>query len=199
MSSIRLEQQIRFIVEIDKLKAVLRRSYLMDESRRENTAEHSWHVTLLAILFAEYANEPVDILRVVKMLLIHDVVEIDAGDTFAYDEVGALLKAEREGKAADRIFKLLPHDQACELRALWDEYEDGATPEARYAIALDRFIPMLHNYHSQGRAWNENGVTEDRVLKRNACINDGAADIWSYAQSLVRDAVAKGYLKQKDN
>jgi putative hydrolase of HD superfamily len=197
MAATRLDQQIHFIVELDKLKSVLRQSHLVDGSRRENTAEHSWHVTLMAVLLAEYANAPVDLLRVVKMLLVHDVVEIDAGDTFVYDEVAALTKAARERAAADRIFGLAPPEQAAELRALWDEYELAQTPDAKYAAALDRFMPMLHNYHSGGKTWLAHNITEDRVLQRNAGIGDGAAEIWRYAQALVRDAVDKGFLPRR--
>ncbi len=191
----RLVQQIGFLVEVDKLKQVLRQTWLMDQSRRENDAEHSWHVSLLAVLLVEHAAEPgLDLLRVVKMLLIHDLVEIDAGDTFAYDEVGALDKAEREQRAAQRIFGLLPPDQAAILRALWDEFEARQTPEARYAAALDRFQPILHNYVTQGKAWRQHGITLQQVLTRNRHMAEGAPALWEYAESLARDAVRKGYL-----
>src|SRR5436309_14613445 len=144
MDNDRFERQIRFILEIDKLKGILRRTYLLNVDRAENTAEHSWHLAIMAILLAEHANEPVDVARVVKMVLIHDIVEIDAGDTYCYDTEAALNKAERERAAADRIFGILPEDQSRELRELWDEFEEGRTPEARFALALDRFIPQLH-------------------------------------------------------
>src|SRR6185369_16498977 len=145
----RFERQIRFVLEIDKLKTIIRRTYLLNTDRAENTAEHSWHLAVMAILLAEHANEPVNVAKVVKMVLVHDIVEIDAGDTYFYDSNAALDKPEREMAAADRIFALLPEDQAKELRDLWDEFEDGRTPEARFALALDRFIPQLHNYYTQ--------------------------------------------------
>ena len=192
----RLEQQIRFILEIDKLKTILRRTYLLHVDRAENTAEHSWHLAMMAILLAEHANEPVDVPRVVKMVLIHDIVEIDAGDTYIYDTQGALDKAEREHAAADRLFGMLPSDQGREFRTLWEEFEARQTPEAKFAGALDRFMPQLHNYHTQGRSWNEHGITADRVLERNACMAEGSASLWDLAQALVDDAVAKGFLKR---
>lgn len=192
----RLAQQIEFIVEIDQLKRVLRRTYLIDTSRRENDAEHSWHLGLMAILLVEHAASPqLDLLRVLKMVLVHDLVEIDAGDTFAYDDVGAMDKAAREAAAAARIFGLLPADQAAELRALWDEFEARQTPEAKYAAALDRFQPMLHNYRTQGKAWQEHGITADQVLARNRHMAEGAPALWDYARRFVADAVAKGYLR----
>lgn len=198
MMTDRLARQIEFIVDIDRLKGIVRQSYLMDGSRQENSAEHSWHVAMLALVLAEHANQPVDTARVVKMLLVHDLVEIDAGDTFAYDEEAALSKAAREEAAAQRIFGLLPADQAAELRRLWDEFEAGESPEARFAAALDRFIPLLHNYRTAGRAWRANGVTEDKVLKRNAAIADGARALWDYAKGLIGDAVERGYLPVRD-
>jgi putative hydrolase of HD superfamily len=196
MSLNRLEQQLIFIVEIDKLKNVLRQSYLVDGSRRENSAEHSWHVALVAVVLAEHANESVDLLKVVKMLLIHDVVEVDAGDTFVYDEAAMAAKAGKERAAAERIFGLLPAEPGAELRALWDEYEDAASPEAKYAAAVDRFMPMLHNYHTGGKSWQAHGITAERVLKKNAPIADGAADVWEYAKRMIDDAVKKGFLSK---
>src|SRR5438874_2362757 len=149
----RFERQIRFILEIDKLKTILRRTYLIHADRAENTAEHSWHLAIMAILLAEHANEPVDVARVVKMVLVHDIVEIDAGDTYFYDPLGAADKAEREHTAADRLFGILPPDQSLELRTLWEEFEAGTTADARFALALDRFMPQLHNYYTKGRSW----------------------------------------------
>ncbi len=191
----RLAAQIRFIVEIDKIKNVFRRTYLMDHSRYENDAEHSWHLAVMAMLLNEYAAEQgIDILKVIKMVLIHDIVEIDAGDTFCYDEVGHEDKAEREQAAADRIFAILPADQAAELRALWDEFEARQTPEARFAAALDRLQPLLHNYNTDGAAWREHGITVDRVIDRNRHMAEGAPELWEYAASFIRDAVEKGFL-----
>jgi len=191
----RLTRQIEFLLEIDRLKRVLRQTWHLDQSRRENDAEHSWHLAVMALLLAEYAAEPeIDLARVVKMVLVHDLVEIDAGDTFAYDDVGALDKAEREQAAADRIFALLPGDQAAEIRDLWEEFEARQTPEARYAAGLDRLQPLLHNYHTQGRTWREHNVTSDQVLARNRHMAEGAPRLWQFAEGMIRDAVAKGYL-----
>lgn len=192
----RLEQQIRFLLEVDKLKTILRRTYILHADRSENTAEHSWHLAITAMILAEYANEAIDVARVVKMVLIHDIVEIDAGDTYLYDAAGALDKAERERAAADRLFAILPSDQSKEFRELWDEFESRATVEARFAAALDRFIPQLHNYYTQGRSWKEHGITADRVLERNACIADGSCTLWEWAQALLNDAVEKGFLRR---
>jgi len=191
----RLAKQVEFIVEIDKLKQVYRRTWLTDTSRQENDAEHSWHLGMMAILLLEHAQQPhLDLLRVLKMVLIHDLVEIDAGDTFVYDDAGAMDKAERENAAADRIFGLLPADQAAELRTIWEEFEARQTPEAKYAAALDRFQPMLHNYRTQGKAWQEHGITADQVIARNQHIAEGSPALWDYAKEFVADAVAKGYL-----
>jgi len=194
MSDDRLQRQIRFILEIDALKGVLRRTYLPGADRPENSAEHSWHVAVMAVLLAEHANETVDVARVVRMLLIHDVVEVDAGDTYVYDTAGAEAKAEREVRAADRVFGLLPEDQGRELRALWEEFEEGRTAEARFADALDRLMPVLHNVHTEGRSWREHGITADRVIARNARMSEGSEALWEYARSLIEAAVAKGHL-----
>ena len=194
MSDDRLQRQIRFILEIDALKGVLRRTYLPGADRPENSAEHSWHVAVMAVLLAEHANETVDVARVVRMLLIHDVVEVDAGDTYVYDTAGAEAKAEREVRAADRVFGLLPEDQGRELRALWEEFEEGRTAEARFAAALDRLMPVLHNVHTGGRSWREHGITADRVIARNARMSEGSEALWEYARSLIEDAVEKGHL-----
>jgi putative hydrolase of HD superfamily len=193
----RLEKQLQFIVEIDKLKSIYRRTYLIDGARNENTAEHSWHLAMLAMVLAEYANEPISIERVVKMALVHDIVELDAGDTYIYDAQGALDKAERERAAADRIFALLPVDQGEEFRSLWEEFDSGATADARFASALDRFIPQLHNFHTRGRSWKEHEITADRVLARNVTISDGSQILWEWTQTLIARAVAEGLLKEK--
>ena len=190
----RLQQQLQFLLEIDKLKAVLRQSHLIGVKRRENSAEHSWHVALMAMILAEYANEPVDVLKVVKMLLIHDLVEIDAGDTYMYLEQEDPNQLLREQQAAQRLFTLLPDDQAIEFRAVWDEFEARKTIEARYAKSLDRLMPLLHNYHTQGTSWQEHGVKSELVLQRNAYMAEGASDLWDYAQQLIQKAVSQGYL-----
>jgi putative hydrolases of HD superfamily len=192
----RLDQQIQFVVEMDRLKGILRRTLTLGGQRAENSAEHSWHLALMAVLLAEHADEPVDLARVVKMALVHDLVEIDAGDTFVYDEQACLDKDVREQQAADRIFNLLPPDQAAEIRALWDEFEAATTPESRFANAMDRLQPLLLNYHSQGHAWREHGVTSDRVTDRCQVIGDGSQRLWDYGRRLIQQAVEKGYVSR---
>jgi putative hydrolase of HD superfamily len=192
----RLARQLQFILEIDKLKSVYRRTYLIDGTRSENSAEHSWHLAMLALILAEHANEPLDVAKVVKMVLVHDIVEIDAGDTYIYDAQGD--KVERERVAADRIFGLLPADQEAEFRGLWEEFESGATPEARFAAALDRFIPQLHNYHTQGRSWKEHGITAERVLTRNVEMSHGSVTLWEWTQTLIERAVSEGLLPKNE-
>jgi putative hydrolase of HD superfamily len=194
-----LARQIEFLVEIDRLKHVLRRTYLPGSDRRENSAEHSWHLALAALVLAEYADEPVDLTRVLPMLLVHDIVEIDAGDTFFYDLVGALDKAEREKLAADRIFGLLPPDQAAYLRALWDEFEERQTKEARFAGAIDRFMPLLHNYLTQGRPWRQHSVTGEQVMAMTDKIAPGSTAIAVFARQLVADAMEQGYFASPED
>jgi len=163
--------------------------------RRENDAEHSWHLTLLVIILAEHSNvQPLDVLRVLKILIIHDLVEIDAGDTFAYDTARMADQHEREAKAADRIFGLLPGDQTSELRSLWDEFEARQTPEAKFAAAVDRFQPMLLNCLTEGAAWKNHGVTSDRVFARNKHIGEGSVPLWEYASQMIANAVSSGHL-----
>ena len=194
----RLGQQIRFLVEMDKLKMVLRRTFVVGADRYENSAEHSWQLPLAAMILSEYANVPFDLCRALKMLLVHDIIEIDAGDTYCYDEQGALDKEEREGRAAERIFGLLPADQGAGIHALWAEFEAGATPEARFANAVDRLMPLLHNYYSQGRSWQDHGIRSDQVLERNARVGEASETLGALVQSIVEDAVAKGYLAPAD-
>ncbi|MGE5610748.1 MAG: HD domain-containing protein [Bacillota bacterium] len=191
----RLGQQIQFMLEIDKLKNVLRQTPITG-GRQENSAEHSWHLAVLAVLLAEYANEPIDLLRVIKMVLVHDVVEVDAGDTYCYDEQANVGKADRERRAAERIFGLLPGDQAKELRGLWDEFEERKTPESRFANALDRVQPVILNYMSGGKAWIEHGVSVEQVMKRNRPIEAGSSRLWEHIHGLITDAANKGYLRK---
>lgn len=190
----RLGRQLAFIAEIDRLKTVLRQTTTMDESRRENSAEHSWHLAVMAIVLAEYAPEGVDVLRTLKMLLVHDVVEIDAGDAFCYDADANLGKEERERLAAERLFGLLPEDIASELRDLWDEFEAGASGEARFAVALDRLQPLLQNYHTQGGTWRLHGVTDEQILRRMAPIEAGAPELWPVVARVVEEVCAAGYV-----
>jgi len=195
MISERLEKQIRFIIEVDKLKEIFRQTSCVNSRRAENDAEHSWHLCLTTLVLAEYANSPaLDVLKVLKMVILHDLVEIDAGDTFAYDAVGMAGQHEREAIAADRIFGMLPSDQAAEFRRLWDEFEDKATPEAKFAAAVDRFQPVLLNCSTEGSAWQRHGVTQDRVVKRNAPIAEGSETIWEAARQWIQGAVDAGHL-----
>ncbi|MFI7438504.1 HD domain-containing protein [Nonomuraea indica] len=192
----RLHAQITFAVEIDKLKRIIRRNLLMDGSRRENDAEHSWYVSMLAMVFAEHAPPGTDIQRVVAMLMVHDLVEIDAGDTFVHDAVAVAAQAEAERAAADRIFALLPADQAAGLRQLWEEFEARETPEARFARALDRFAPLLANHNTQGGTWPLFKVTADQVMRNVRLIEEGSPSLGAYAIDLVRRSVSMGYLPE---
>ncbi|WP_373525161.1 HD domain-containing protein [Nostoc sp.] len=192
----RLTQQIQFIIEIDRLKQVMRQTLLTDGSRQENSAEHSWHLAIMAIILAEYAPENVDIFHAIKMLLIHDLVEIDAGDTFCYDVQGNHSKAEREAQAALRLFGLLPPNQGSELRLLWDEFEAGETPTAKFAAALDRIQPLLHNQQTQGGSWRIHGIRRNQVMKRVAPVETGAPELWPFVLQLIDDCVTAGYLEE---
>ncbi len=193
----RFQKQIEFIIEVDKLKHVLRQTVLMDRSRRENSAEHSWHIALLVFLLAEYSKETdIDLFHVLKMLVIHDLVEIDAGDTYCYDDKSREDQSQREKNAADRIFGLLPADQAADIRALWDEFENRETAESRYANALDRVQPFLHNYFTDGQTWQANNINSRQVHQRMRPVKDGAPDLWEYVSNLISDAVKKGILNE---
>jgi putative hydrolases of HD superfamily len=191
-----LDVQITFLKEIDKLKHIIRQTILVDGSRKENTAEHSWHIALAALVLSEYADEPVDVLRVIKMLLIHDIVEIDAGDTFAFDEVGYEDKEEREQQAAERIFGLLSNGQGDELKALWYEFEDRQTPDAKFAVAIDRLLPFLHNIWTEGGAsWKEHSPTFEQVYRRNVeGVGNASTALWDYVKQLMDDANEKGWI-----
>lgn len=190
----RLEQQMSFLMEIDKLKNIIRQNYLADGSRKEDDADHSWHLALMCAVLSEYANEELDVLKTMTMVLIHDIVEIDAGDTYAYDASGNDTKRERELKAADRIFNLLPEEQAKQLRSLWDEFEEGSTPEARFAATLDKLQPFLLNAASEGKSWKEHQVTFSQVMKRNEKTHEGSEALWEYQYSLIRQQVENGHL-----
>ncbi|MFW1208028.1 HD domain-containing protein [Vibrio parahaemolyticus] len=193
---VRLEKQLALLIELDKLKSVLRRTRVKSgEGRLENSGEHSWHVALMAVLMEEHANAPVDIYRVMKMLLIHDVVEIDAGDTFVYDTAATKKQAEKEIKAAERLFGMLPTDQGQELLALWQEFEAAQSDDAKYAKALDCLIPMLLNYHNNGQSWKENSVTREQALTINKRIEFGSVTLWDKAKELIEEATEKGWLK----
>jgi putative hydrolases of HD superfamily len=191
----RLDQQIGFVAEIGRLKGVLRQTMLAGPGRRENSAEHSWHLAVMALALGEHAPSGTDIGRVTAMLLVHDLVEIDAGDLFAYaDEEQQTRQEVAERAAADRIFALLPPDRAAGLRGLWDEFEERRTPEARFARALDRLQPMLANLEAGGGTWQEHGITADQVLTKVALIEDGSPTLGKYARDLVDRAVRDGLL-----
>ena len=194
MTADRLEAQLAFLLEIDRLKRILRRTSLVGGDRRENSAEHSWHLAVMAMILAEHANEPIDPLHVLKMLLVHDIVEIDAGDTFAYDVQGNLDKEAREQAAADRIFGLLPDDQRDEIRALWEEFEARRTPEARFANAMDRLMPALQNYANGGGTWRANGVDLAAITRRLQPIGDGSTALWDYVAAMLEDAAERGLI-----
>lgn len=195
-SNQRLAAQLHFIIEADRLKGILRQSVLSDRSRRENSAEHSWHIALVALIMHEYAPVPINLERVLTMLLIHDIVEIEAGDAFVYDPVALAGKEEREKEAADKLYGLLPDDIRDRLREAWNEFEERVTPESRFAHAVDRLMPMLHNYASQGQSWLQHGVRRSQVLEYNQHMEDGAPALWEYARELVEQSVAKGWLNE---
>ena len=191
----RFKSQIEFILEIDKLKTVLRRTTLLDRSRQENSAEHSWHIALILLVLSEYADEDnLDLFQVIKLLVAHDLVEIDADDTYCYDETGGQTQKMRETKAADRIFNILPPDQAKAFRALWDEYEAKETPESKFANALDRLQPFLHNYFTRGHTWQKHGIQKSQVIVRMRPVDDGSHLLWDYVSGLIDDAVEQGFL-----
>lgn len=192
----KLRKQIEFIEEIDKLKSIIRRTRLLDNSRYENDAEHSWHLAMMAIVLSEHANDKnIDLLKVIKMLLIHDIPEIDAGDTFLYDKDGRMDSVENEKKGAERIFSILPSGMAEELIGLWEEFEKKKTSEAKFAAALDRLEPLLQNYNTGGHAWKKHGIVRSQVEKINMAIEHGSQTLWDLAQSLIGESVEKEYLE----
>jgi 5'-deoxynucleotidase YfbR-like HD superfamily hydrolase len=186
----RLRRQLEFILEIDRLKGVLRQSYLIDSDRHENSAEHSWHLAVAAMVLAEHAKEKVDVSKVIQMVLVHDLVEIDAGDTFIYDDAANVGKAAREQEAANRLFGLLPDEQAQTFMTLWREFEDRQTPESKFAFALDRLMPILHNVFTQGRSWKEHGIRQEQALTKNRPIEAGSPVLWQAVESLITQTLA---------
>ncbi|MBE5936590.1 MAG: HD domain-containing protein [Lachnospiraceae bacterium] len=177
----RLERQMEFILEIDKLKKITRQTYISDGSRKENDTEHSWHLAMMCLLLSEYANEDIDVMKVMSMVLIHDIIEIDAGDTYAYDNKGNSTKIEREIKAAERIFNILPKDQAVKLRSIWDEFEANITPEARFARTLDNIQPVMLNNATEGISWKEHNVMLSQILNRNKNTHKGSEELWNFS------------------
>jgi putative hydrolases of HD superfamily len=191
----RLPGQLAFLREIDKIKGVFRLTYLLDASRRENDAEHSWELALMAMVLAEYGPEGMDLTRVVKMVLIHDLVEIDAGDVSVYDTQARQAKQTQEAACAERLFSMLPEDQGGEFRRLWEEFEARKSPEARFAKAMDRLQPLLHNCLTRGKAWREHGTDVSDVLRINRqVISEASEPLWSFANAMITQAVQQGYL-----
>jgi putative hydrolase of HD superfamily len=191
----RFSEQIAFLLEMDKMKNIYRQTRVLHEDRAENDAEHAWHLAMLAIVLREYANEPVDLTTVLETVLIHDIVEIDAGDTYAYDEAGNATKAEREQKAAERLYGLLPPEQGERLKRLWEEFEAQSTPEARFANALDRIQPLMLNFNKQGEAWRAHGTRREQVMGRMQPVFAGSETLGSFAVSLIEQAAEAGWLK----
>ncbi len=196
MQTSNLLQQINFIKEIDKIKYIQRKTKLFNSDRNENDAEHSWHLAMMTIVLAEHSDVPIDILKVLKMVLIHDIVEIDAGDTFIYDSDKDHTNTDEERKAANRIFGMLPKEQADELISIWEEFERGETSEAKFAKSMDRFEPLLQNVSNNGGTWTEFGVTYNKVYEKKKEIKEGSSSLWSYAENLINQSVEKGILKK---
>lgn len=197
MSEKRLEQQFAFCREIDKEKMIRRQTYLIDGKTKENDAEHAWHMAIMTLILSEYANEKIDVLKTISMLLIHDIVEIDAGDTFAYDEEAKKTQQEREKKAADRIFGMLPQDQAKAFRELWNEFEDGESPEARFAKTMDNVQPIMLNAATGGKSWEEWGTPLSKILKRNENTAKGSERLWQYEyENFIRPSVESGKIRK---
>ena len=193
--NIRLDQQLRFTAEIDKMTSILRRTMLINGSRRENDAEHSWHIAVMALIFEEYATQPVDVSRAIKMCVVHDLIEIYAGDTFAYDAAGNADKAEREAAAADKLFAQLPKEQGTEIRSLWEEFDAMQTADAKYAACMDRLQPFLHNTLTGGHTWVESGTNRASVEKRMAVIKDFMPEVYKWVNQNIDNAIAQGWLK----
>lgn len=189
------QKTIEFVGYIDKLKSIIRQNGLHDDSRAENTAEHSWHAALSAVLLAPYANFPVDIDKVSQMLLIHDLIEIEAGDTFVYDDEAQVLQEQAEQKAAQVVFGQLPPTQGEELQALWEEFEARQTPEAKFAKAVDRFLPLFSNFHNKGYSWRVHNVSQSQVRHICHIIEDGSAILWDLTEKMIDEAVEQGFLK----
>ena len=191
----RLKSQLDFIIEIDKMKNIFRQTLIMDGSRHENDAEHSWHLAMMAMTLAEYSAQKIDIDRVVKMALVHDLVEVYAGDTFAYDTESNKTKEKREKEAADRLFALLPAEQGKEFRSLWEEFDAMDTPDSRYAAAIDRLQPLMCNHLTEGHTWMEHDVSVEDIYKRMAPIKTAIPELWDYVESVVAQGIERGYIR----
>lgn len=197
MDTERFEKQVAFILEADKEKNILRQTHLSGHGRRENDAEHAWHMAMMIYLLKEYSNEEIDVAKAMMMALIHDIVEIDAGDTYAYDSKGLESQKEREERAADRIFGMLPQDQCDELRALFEEFEEASTPEARFARAMDNFQPLLLNNSNGGADWKEHNVRKAQVVGRHSMTGLGSREIWEYSRAVIDANVRKGNIRSE--
>ena len=193
----RLLKDIEFIVELDKMKSILRQTSLIEEDKREDDAQHSWHIAVMTMVLNEYANEELDDKKIIKMLLIHDIVELYAGDTFCYDEKGNKDKRERELLAADKIFGMLKEEKALEFRALWDEFEEMETPEALFAASMDRLQPMLNNYYNGGGTWKKFGVDKEAIYKRIAPVKESSDKLWEFVEHMIEDAYSRGLIENK--
>lgn len=191
----KLKSQLDFLVEIDKMKNIFRRTVIIDKSRRENDAEHSWHFAMLAMILEEYSSQKVDVTKAIKIALVHDLVEVYAGDTFAYDEKAKQDKRQRELEAADKIFGMLPPEQGVYIRALWDEFEAKETPESKYANVCDRLQPLMHNYLTDGHTWKEGDVHAPQVLERMDIIRETAPELWKAVEGMVKISIEQGILK----
>jgi putative hydrolases of HD superfamily len=197
MKTDNLLKQVAFIKEIDKLKYIQRKTKLFNSDRHENDAEHSWHLAMMTIVLAAHSDKPIDVLKVVKMVLIHDIVEIDAGDTFIYDSLKNHTNTDEELIAAKRIFGILPTEQAAELITIWKEFEDGTTDEAKFAKSMDRFEPLLQNVSNNGGTWAEFNVPYEKVYDKKKVIKNGSTSIWNYAENLINESVDKGILRKQ--
>ena len=195
MDDKRLTAQLAFLVELDRMKTIERQSPIYAGGRRENDAEHSWHIAVMAMVLREYAAEPVDMGHVLEMLTVHDLIEIYAGDTFAYDAAGNSDKAAREAASADRLYAMLPEDQGAYYRALWEEFDAMETPDARFAASLDRFQPLLSNWLNEGGTWRVHNVHPEQVYRRMEPLKTGAPKLWELADRIIRASVARGHLQ----
>ncbi|MCI5944294.1 MAG: HD domain-containing protein [Eubacterium sp.] len=199
MEKDRMKKQWEFALEIDKEKYIGRQTWLSDGKRKENDAEHAWHAALMAVVFSEYANENIDVLKTVLMILIHDLVEIDSGDTYAYDEEGKKTQRQREERGADRIFGMLPEDQGKQFRALWEEFEEWKTPEARFAHVMDNLQPMMLNAATDGKSWTEHGIRLEQILNRNRHTSEGSEVLWEYAkENFIQPHLEQGHIKSPE-
>ncbi len=194
----RFMKQMRFIYEIDKVKSIFRKTRLFDNSRYENDAEHSWHLAMMALAIGEHASQSVDICRVIKMVLMHDIVEVDGGDFIVYDKAAAAEKEAREKECAERVYGLLPDDMKDEFIALWQEFEERETPEAKFAAAIDRAEPTIQNYYTDGHSWVTHDVSYEQVVEVNGKkISEGCPPLWEYVESLLDECVEAGHLKKR--